>query len=384
MNAEETIKHWQELTERNEDLHPDLKPYLVNTRMGAMLKHPLFFQMFYAPTMNGMYNEQYRAKKKYTEDAKAKGDWQKYLWMYERPHRLQVFTEEIMDEVSDEEYWDMLGSIWSDSENLWQYGNWTLRTLLNAPREHRDRMMDDEERAFFATLPDTFTIYRGHHHRNREGFSWSMSYWKAKWFAHRWDQRRKGVVRATVNKADVVAVLLGRNEFEVVVDPAVLDDIKTVRKVRRPAWVQSVLDESWAGYKLSKTGSYHGLWHWEKVELNALALAKATPGCDAKVARLFTVIHDAKRENENEDPLHGHRAADFAGELHRAGKLDLTDKQLGVLQEACKYHNDGLVSDDPTTGVCWDADRLDLTRVGIIPDPKLLSTKAGRELTWRI
>jgi uncharacterized protein len=31
-------------------------------------------------------------------------------------------------------------------------------------------------------------------------------------------------------------------------------------------------------------------------------------------------------------------------------------------------------------GACWDADRLDLTRVGIIPDPDMMSTEPGKEL----
>lgn len=34
---------------------------------------------------------------------------------------------------------------------------------------------------------------------------------------------------------------------------------------------------------------------------------------------------------------------------------------------------------NPTIGVCWDADRLDLTRVGMTPKPKLLSTQAARD-----
>jgi hypothetical protein len=33
---------------------------------------------------------------------------------------------------------------------------------------------------------------------------------------------------------------------------------------------------------------------------------------------------------------------------------------------------------NPTIGCCWDADRLDLSRVGIEPDTELMSTDAGR------
>ena len=32
-----------------------------------------------------------------------------------------------------------------------------------------------------------------------------------------------------------------------------------------------------------------------------------------------------------------------------------------------------------TIGTCWDADRLDLGRVGIIPSSDFMSTQAGKE-----
>ncbi len=40
-------------------------------------------------------------------------------------------------------------------------------------------------------------------------------------------------------------------------------------------------------------------------------------------------------------------------------------------------HTFGLCSDDPTVGVCWDADRLHLPRVGTTVDPELISTAAA-------
>jgi len=43
-------------------------------------------------------------------------------------------------------------------------------------------------------------------------------------------------------------------------------------------------------------------------------------------------------------------------------------------------HDRGEVSDDPTIGACWDADRLTLARLGILPSVGLLSTEAGRKL----
>jgi hypothetical protein len=48
-----------------------------------------------------------------------------------------------------------------------------------------------------------------------------------------------------------------------------------------------------------------------------------------------------------------------------------------LLAEALEHHSDGLVSADPTTATCWDADRLHLPRVSIRPRPDLLSTRAS-------
>ena len=90
------------------------------------------------------------------------------------------------------------------------------------------------------------------------------------------------------------------------------------------------------------------------------------------------LLHDACREDEDRDPKHGQRAAAWVKRLD----LNLSREQKKKLDEAIRLHNEGHVSDDPTVGVCWDADRLDLPRVGIAPDVKLLSTKAARDNLW--
>lgn len=375
-----------ELLKKPQPLHRDLRPHLFNGRaFGKVLKHPLVFGIPYLESWNPMYNQQYLHKKKALEDARQNKKWSSYIFLHERPYRINALSD-IAHEMTDQEYWEMLGSVWSDSENLWQYKHY-LAWLLNAKREHKEFMMDEEERAFYAKLPDQFIIYRGHHVHNRTGYSWTLSYGKAWWFANRFaaNNKRLGVVSGTVEKKDICAVLLGRNEFEVVVDPRFVKFTKGVRRTtRRPDWIQSVLDEAWEGFALHKVASDHGLYHWEKVEKNAAILARNTPGADPLVARLFALVHDSKRENEMDDPEHGHRSAAWCKVLHQQGRLRISDKQLDVLVEACAYHNDGQVSDDPTIGVCWDADRLDLSRVGIAPDPELLSTEIGKQLVWKI
>lgn len=51
------------------------------------------------------------------------------------------------------------------------------------------------------------------------------------------------------------------------------------------------------------------------------------------------------------------------------------DRQLEKLIFACQHHNNSRVkSADVTVQTCWDADSLDLGRVGIKPEPHLLNT----------
>ena len=55
----------------------------------------------------------------------------------------------------------------------------------------------------------------------------------------------------------------------------------------------------------------------------------------------------------------------------------LTPKQLSDLCNALRHHSGGEVSTNKTIQTCWDADRLDLGRVGIFPSPQFLSQEAN-------
>ena len=122
---------------------------------------------------------------------------------------------------------------------------------------------------------------------------------------------------------------------------------------------------------------WHGEAHWRCVTATGLVLASSTRGVDRVVVFCFGLLHDTRRENEAVDPEHGARAASFAAELRTEGRLTLDDPRFSSLVEALRLHSNGCVSDDPTIGTCWDADRLHLPRVGIDPDPARFSTPAA-------
>ncbi len=136
-----------------------------------------------------------------------------------------------------------------------------------------------------------------------------------------------------------------------------------------------------SGYRLPVMG-IHGVPHWGRVLENGARLAART-GADAAVVSLFSVFHDARRRSEGHDPEHGRRGAALASQL--APLLGLTDPQLEQLVHACAHHADGTTQGDATVQTCWDADRLDLWRVGITPGARWLCTDAARDaamLEW--
>lgn len=124
--------------------------------------------------------------------------------------------------------------------------------------------------------------------------------------------------------------------------------------------------------------SVHGPDHWRRVERNALILTTQT-GADVDVVRLFALFHDSQRVDDGFDLEHGPRAAVYVRSLWGSA-FELSDEAFEKLEYACEWHTTGLHHADPTIATCWDADRLDLGRVSIIPNEKYMSTAFGKEI----
>jgi uncharacterized protein len=97
------------------------------------------------------------------------------------------------------------------------------------------------------------------------------------------------------------------------------------------------------------------------------------------VIELFAFLHDVRRLHDGGDREHGARAALLVRELG-PGPLAISGEEAELLAYACRHHSDGLLDADVTAQTCWDADRLDLGRVGIQPSPERLCTTAARRL----
>jgi uncharacterized protein len=127
----------------------------------------------------------------------------------------------------------------------------------------------------------------------------------------------------------------------------------------------------------------HGVSHWARVLENGRRMAAAS-GANLEVVELFAILHDSRRRNEGVDFIHGPQGARYARELN-GSLFHLSEPDMALLFIACDQHTNGHTNADVTVQVCWDSDRLDLGRVGIVPKPSRLCTPAARDpemLAW--
>lgn len=221
-----------ELMTRKEELHEDLKPWVVEDgQFGPMLKHPLVQDFMFDSTRCARLNAAYAYKLQAVADARTKEDWRKYIFLRERPYRAIVLHDLLLSKmVSGEQYWKLVGDVWSDSENCWQYQE-EWHEMLTADQAGREFMSSEDVRCVFTLPPEKgglapeTRIYRGFCNEDAlDGYSWTLDKARAKWFANRAVWRTGGraipmVASAMVKREHVIAYITGRDEQEIVLLP---------------------------------------------------------------------------------------------------------------------------------------------------------------------
>jgi uncharacterized protein len=144
--------------------------------------------------------------------------------------------------------------------------------------------------------------------------------------------------------------------------------------------IKKIAALSLRGYSLPING-VHGPAHWLRVLRNGYDIAERTEGADLGVVTLFALLHDCRRLDDGHDIGHGERAAAYVRQLAERDVFDVSEDRIALLATACAGHELGQTSTDPTIGACWDADRLELSRLGRPPIDRYLSTSAARDPT---
>lgn len=202
--------------DREEPLHPDLAPFVVKGPLGPMLKHPLKYELSCVPELYAFINLTFEKKKQALDEYKAQKNWAQIVWLHERPYRLEAFGR-IVEHLSDEQYWQLLSEIYTDSENIWQ-NRQDWNRFLSSKRKHSELFMSESERAFLKSLPEQVTVYRGYvHGKNKRSISHTLSKETAAWFAQRYGSKKGSVLTLTVHRSRIFAYKNVRNEQEVLI-----------------------------------------------------------------------------------------------------------------------------------------------------------------------
>ena len=196
-----------------EELHSDLIPYSDDN----IVHHPLIVASLLRDASH--INKVYREKKELVAKAEADGDWDLYVFLHEKPYRLDALERAARKGLSHKpsEFWRLVGEVWQDSENIHQnLDKW--KRLWAKPIENRAACMSAEDRLIFESLPDEVEVWRGtNHKRGIGGLSWTLEQGKADLFAQRFSNPLPALVtKGLTSKCDIVAYFGERKEREIV------------------------------------------------------------------------------------------------------------------------------------------------------------------------
>lgn len=156
----------------------------------------------------------------------AKSAYHIYM-MTNKPYSM-TFLKFTKPHLSQKDFSEILADAWIRSENPNLDENFKQKELLQMFKDSDPHiLMDEDERKQLAELDDTVTVYRGvtsYNAKNIKALSWTIEQKTAEWFAHRFGEDGT-VYEAQIPKQHIYALLNGRCESEVIVDPKYLTDI---------------------------------------------------------------------------------------------------------------------------------------------------------------
>ena len=231
---------------KEEELHPDLIDHIdSDSPLGNFLRHPLCVSIYHE-SMNAYFNNLYRTKRKQADAALKEKNWSQWIGLHERPFRLDALLY-IAEDVPVKAYWKVLKHVWLDTEGPSVNQDIWLQ-LFTRRYPGRRKIMTGKERRTLNNASETneINIYRGYGEDpndsidRKNGLSWTLSYEKAEWFAKRFmtdvgaaldreleTNTKAMIAEAICKKDDVIAYVDGRQEQEIIIDPANIRILRT-------------------------------------------------------------------------------------------------------------------------------------------------------------
>lgn len=191
-----------------------ITPTLVYVQDMCMIELP--------PFMSEMsFIQQYKGMKKRIENLYAQNDLHNLLYLTRKVY-YTLWLQNMWEKLPQEMYRDIFKTIYQNIE--YQHNSITPEMW----ERFATTEMDEDEKTYYDSLPNTLTIYRGETDKSTpytEAKSWTLSKPMANFFATRYSNIGT-VYQAEVNKEDVLAFFEYGTEKEVLVTSDKLRNIK--------------------------------------------------------------------------------------------------------------------------------------------------------------
>jgi hypothetical protein len=166
-----------------------------------------------------MTPDQYAEYKRWTSALLRVTGWSDFM-------RLGAFDAIRKHVRHDQVYYALLGFVWPMVERPHLEAHLNHRAFYPRKRKrHFEFLMEPDDLAVLAALPDLVAVYRGVSGGPYPGWSWTLSQTQAAWFARRWSSITGPAYLLTgrVARQRIIAYDNGRGEAEIIVDPRWVD-----------------------------------------------------------------------------------------------------------------------------------------------------------------
>lgn len=197
---------------------------LCETELSPLIVSHPYFDSAYLPQKNGdLINAlENPSAIEYIRNIRRRqieqGDVNRIIGLINKPYRL-FYVKCCWDYMSDKDQAESLKFAWITSENTNHDVNVNRHDIQKMLREvKKEYFMSTSDFEKYKSLSDGLIVYRGiQHNATEDGFSWTLSKEKAKWFASRFNNHGK-VVERKVQKKDIVAYINDLNEQEIILN----------------------------------------------------------------------------------------------------------------------------------------------------------------------
>lgn len=185
--------------------------------LDGIIRHPFYCGFLYdSPKFIEHVKKMIEYRKEKAAFYLKEKDYDSYVFLHERPFRLEKFLHiqhKSLKNKGELYTGNIVSRVWIDSENP----NINIIVWISLFKRYGENLMTKKEQSFFDSLPETFDLYHGDEGEDDAGISWTLDKKVAEFFAKRFTDDMRKVIKVTAKKSECLCYLNGRSEEEIII-----------------------------------------------------------------------------------------------------------------------------------------------------------------------